>query len=167
MEADIKEKLFKVLSKNDTGETNSHQSGISIPKAVAKSSIFPQLGTDVLNPRTSIVFYDLEGEMFEFQYIYYNDIFFGKPKDKGHNEFRLTCVKDFIRKYNLIHGDQIWFGISRSGVRYIGFIKQDYLMAEEPIINYGDTPNIIGPKSYIENGVTIIKIGKNWKNIKY
>ena len=40
----FEEQLFKVLSRNDTGETGGHQSGISIPKDVAKSSIFPNMG---------------------------------------------------------------------------------------------------------------------------
>ena len=39
----FEEQLFKVLSRNDTGETGGHQSGISIPKNVASSSIFPKI----------------------------------------------------------------------------------------------------------------------------
>ena len=76
-------KLYKVLSKNDTGETHSHQSGISIPKAVASSGIFPELTTETLNPRTDITFYDEDNVAWTFQYIYYNDIYFGKSTDQS------------------------------------------------------------------------------------
>lgn len=118
-------KVWKTLSRNDTGETNSHQSGISIVKDIAKAGIFPILTTDELNPRIDVVFYDEKGEKWSFKYIYYNDLFFGKEKGKGHDEFRLTCVKDFIRANNIIAGDEIWFAINESGERIIGFNKQN------------------------------------------
>lgn len=119
------EKFFKTLSRNDTGETRSHQSGISIPKLVAKTSVFPQLGKDELNPRTEVCFFDEENTCWKFQYIYYNDIFHGKPKGKGHDEFRMTCVIDFIRQYKIKAGDSIWFGVDEHGVKRIGFVKQE------------------------------------------
>lgn len=58
---EFKEQLFKVLSKNDTGETGSHQSGISIPKAVANSSIFPTMSREILNQRRDVSFIDEGG----------------------------------------------------------------------------------------------------------
>jgi hypothetical protein len=142
-------KLYKVLSRNDTGETNSHQSGISIPKSVAKSGIFPSLGKETLNPRTDIFFIDELGKEWAFQYIYYNDAFFGKPAKQAHNEYRLTCVKDYIKENNIHSGDSIWFGIDDAGERYIGFVRKE----NENIVN--------------ENGVTIIKLGSNWHYVKY
>lgn len=117
-------KLFKVLSRNDTGETHSHQSGISIPKPVASSGIFPELTTETLNPRTDVTFYDEEGVAWTFQYIYYNDVFFGKPREKGHNEFRLTCVREYIKKYDIKAGNEIWFSIDDNGVRHIGYVSE-------------------------------------------
>ena len=102
MDIQFKEKLFKVLSRNDTGETNSHQSGISIPKKVASSEIFPHLGIETLNPRVEVTFFDENNLAWRFQYIYYNDIHHGKPRHQGHDEFRMTCVKDFIREYNAV-----------------------------------------------------------------
>ena len=69
------EKYFKTLSRNDTGETHSHQSGISIPKLVARTPVFPQLGKEELNPRTEVCFFDEENTCWKFQYIYYNDVF--------------------------------------------------------------------------------------------
>ena len=54
----MKEKVFKILSRNDVGETGSHQSGMSIPKAVMETGIFPKLGTSKLNPRSIVEFYE-------------------------------------------------------------------------------------------------------------
>lgn len=147
----LKSKLSKVLSKNDTGETHSHQSGISIPKAIANEDIFPRLGTDRLNPRTTVTFLDEEEELWSFQYIYYNDVFFGKEKNKAHNEFRLTCVKDYIARNAIQAGDIIWFGITDDGVRRIGFIKKT------------------SEKSYEvdENGNIVLSLKGGWHYIKY
>lgn len=142
-------KVYKVLSKNDTGETHSHQSGITIPKTVARSGIFPELSTEILNQRTDITFFDEEGVAWSFQYIYYNDIFFGKPREKGHNEFRLTCVREYIKKYNIKSGNQIWFSIDDNGVRHIGYIDEK----KESNIN--------------ENGVRVIKLSPGWHCIEY
>ena len=148
MDIQFKEKLFKVLSRNDTGETNSHQSGISIPKIVASSEIFPHLGIETLNPRVEVTFFDENNLAWRFQYIYYNDIHHGKPRHQGHDEFRMTCVKDFIREYNIKSGDQIWFGIDTNGVLRIGYIKAE---SEIPF----------------KEGKVVIKISNKWKTIKY
>lgn len=117
--------MFKTLSRNDTGETNSHQSGISITKEVAKTDIFPNLGIETLNPRTTLTFFDEDGDQYKFEYIYYNDKFHGKDPKKAHNEYRLTRVIDFLRKVNARAGDQIWFGLDSDGGRRIGLIKQE------------------------------------------
>ena len=148
MEIQFREKLFKVLSRNDTGETNSHQSGISIPKKVATSEIFPHLGVETLNPRVEVTFFDENNVAWRFQYIYYNDIHHGKPRHQGHDEFRLTCVKDYIREYDIKSGDQIWFGIDVRGVLRIGYVKAE---TEIPI----------------SEGTVVIKLSNKWKTIKY
>lgn len=117
-------KIFKVLSKNDTGETRSHQSGISIPKKVVDVGILPSLGIEKLNPREIITFYDCNNKKWDFPYIYYNDAFFGKEAKKSHNEYRLTCVIEFLREFNVKSGDSIWFSIDENGVRHIGIEKK-------------------------------------------
>lgn len=137
-------KLSKVLTKNDTGETHSHQSGITIPKGVADSGIFPEMPIDKLNPREEITFYDEHKVGWTFQYIYYNDVFFGKPKEKAHNEHRLTCTRKYMQDNGIKSGDTIWFSIDEKGVRHIGFVKQ----AEEGKI------------------ITKIVIGSGWRYIK-
>ena len=137
-------KAYKVLTRNDSGETNSHQSGITIPKEIANSKIFPTLGKDKLNPREELIFYDDESNMWSFQYIYYNDIYFGKDKKHGHDEHRLTCVKQYFKKNNIISGDTICFSIDSRGVRHISFEKN------------GKTLN--------ENS-DVIKLGNGWRYI--
>lgn len=146
----FKEKLFKVLSRNDTGETGGHQSGISIPKSVAGSSVFPHLGTETLNPRVTVTFYDERNIAWTFQYIYYNDLHFGKPRHQAHDEFRLTCVKDFIIEYNVRSGCQIWFGIDENNVRRIGYIPDSASVEDE------------APK-----GTVVLKLSNKWKSIKF
>ena len=146
----FKEQLFKVLSRNDTGETGGHQSGISIPKVIARSSIFPKMSTDFLNPRREIVLIDEGGKEWNLQYIYYNDKYHGKPIGKCHDEYRLTCTNAYIQEHNIKSGDQIWFAIDNEGKRYIGFLR------------YGQTPK----QTYKEeDGFVIIKI-RSWTSIK-
>ena len=135
-------KIWKTLSKNDTGETHSHQSGISIIKKIARSGIFPQLTIDTLNPRTIVNFKDEQGKVWSFPYIYYNDLFFGKPQNKGHDEFRLTCVKDFIKANDIKAGDEIWFALDENNNRIIGFDKAS---------------------KNKENNTNVIVIRKGWK----
>lgn len=146
----FKEQLFKVLSRNDTGETGGHQSGISIPKAVATSSIFPTMSKEVLNQRREITFIDESGKKWNLQYIYYNDKYHGKPANKSHDEFRLTYTNAYIKENNIKSGDQIWFAIDENGLRYIGYLREGQ-----------DISN-----SYRkEDGFVVIKI-KSWTNIK-
>ncbi len=149
----IKEKFFKVLSRNDVGEChNSHQSGMSINKIAASSEAFPKMSTKELNPRCTVRFLDEDGEEWECQYIYYNDLLFGKPSGKGHNEFRLTCIKDILRKYDIHSGDEVWFGIDECGIRHIGFVKHE-------VQEQGLTKD--------EEGAVVIKLSNNWKTIKF
>lgn len=144
------EQLFKVLSRNDTGETGGHQSGISIPKNVASSSIFPKMTRAVLNPRREITFMDEGGNEWVLQYIYYNDKYHGKPATKCHDEYRLTCTNAYIREHNIKSGDQIWFAIDDDGKRYIGFLRKGQALEQE----YKE-----------EDGYVILKI-RSWTTIK-
>ena len=149
------EKIFKTLSRNDTGETNSHQSGISIPKNIVKIGIFPDLGIEELNPRRSLEFYEEDGTCWTFQFIYYNDYFFGKPKNKSHNEYRLTRVIDLIRKHKIKSGDEIYFYTDSSGLRKVGFVKQKLTECAEKVIHNTEIKK------------NIIILSKNWKTVNY
>lgn len=140
-------KIYKTLTRNDTGETHSHQSGITIPVKVAKSGVFPDMGTDKLNPRVPLLFYDENHNLWEFQYIYYNDVFFGKPRHQAHNEHRLTCITKYIAENDIKSGDSVWFSIDEKGVRRIGFERAEQEIKTEK--------------------VPVIKLGKNWRYIQY
>lgn len=175
--------MFKTLSRNDTGETHSHQSGISIPKDAAKAEVFPSLGIETLNPRVTIDFYDEDGDRWSFEYIYYNDKFHGKDLKRAHNEFRLTHVIDFLRKVEAHSGDKIWFGLDESGMRRIGLVKNysegqiteiskinkpaKYTMPcddEYESMVAEDIP-ILDPEMDVEP--TVIKLNKDWMKVEF
>jgi hypothetical protein len=95
--------LSKVLSKNDTGETGSHQAGILIPKQEDILCFFPPLTTVEKNPRHKLKFSDGYDNCWEFSFIYYNNKHFGGTR----NEYRLTCMTPFMKANNLKEGDTI------------------------------------------------------------
>ena len=97
------EALTKELSRNDTGETGGHQSGILIPKKPLILSFFPELDSGIKNPRCFLTFVDSTFQRWRFPFIYYNNKYFGGSR----NEYRLTCMTRFIRTYNLKAGDTI------------------------------------------------------------
>jgi hypothetical protein len=93
----------KELSGNDTGETGTHQAGILIPKGGAILKFFPALTRTIKNPRAVIDLTDETGKVWSFNFIYYNNKFFGGTR----NEYRLTGMTEFIRAFNLKTGDTI------------------------------------------------------------
>lgn len=93
----------KVLSANDTGETGGHQSGILVPKDPVILGFFPRLDASVKNPRAVLKVLDQAGRQWSFNFIYYNNRFFGGTR----NEFRLTGMTDFFREFNLKAGDAV------------------------------------------------------------
>ena len=93
----------KVLSANDTGETGGHQSGILVPKDPVILGFFPRLDASVKNPRAVLKVLDHTGRQWSFNFIYYNNRFFGGTR----NEFRLTGMTDFFREFNLKAGDAV------------------------------------------------------------
>jgi hypothetical protein len=93
----------KVLSANDTGETGGHQSGILVPKDPAILDFFPRLNASVKNPRAVLNVLDRMGHQWSFNFIHYNNRFFGGTR----NEFRLTGMTAFFREFNLKSGDVV------------------------------------------------------------
>ena len=96
----------KVLSANDTGQTNSHQAGILIPKTDQEfRSFLGELDSTSKNPRKTIVCEEENGDTLELQYIYYNNRF---HDEKGtRNEYRLTHLTAFLRRAHALAGDEI------------------------------------------------------------
>ena len=160
----ITTRVSKTLSRNDTGETGGHQSGITITKFAATSGVFPDMTTSSLNPRTTLVFKDLRGRTWTFEYIYYNDFFFGKPRFQSHNEHRLTCTLQFTREYGLIAGDEIWFAIDQNGERYIGY-QRHVSQAKNPEVENTEENNEL--QKHLENNEDfVLQLSGSWKQIK-
>jgi hypothetical protein len=97
------EAIEKTLSANDTGETGGHQAGILVPKERSILSFFPELTTDRKNPRAVLDMLDDTAREWTFQFIYYNNRFFGGTR----NEYRLTGMTAFLREFNLKEGDKV------------------------------------------------------------
>ncbi len=108
--------ISKVLSANDTGETGGHQAGILIPKDNDILSFFPTLSSlNEKNPRVRLTFIDAGGDKWNFNFIYYNNKFYGGTR----NEFRLTGMTEYIRTNNLNAGDVIILRRNTCGDRFI------------------------------------------------
>lgn len=97
--------IEKVLSANDTGETGGHQAGILVPKDPFILGFFPQLSSRVKNPRVVLDMFDDTGHEWTFNFIYYNNRFFGGTR----NEYRITGMTAFLREFNLKAGDVLIF----------------------------------------------------------
>lgn len=95
--------ISKILSPNDTGETGGHQAGMLIPKGGEILEFFPALNKGEKNPRTTLYFIDETGTRWKFNFIYYNNRFFGGTR----NEYRLTGMTEYLRQNNLKTGDSI------------------------------------------------------------
>jgi len=96
--------ISKILSRNDTGETGGHQAGILVPKDPDVLRFFPKIdSTERKNPRVPLSFSDPDGTPWTFNFIYYNNKFFGGTR----NEFRLTGMTSFMRHNCLKAGDSV------------------------------------------------------------
>jgi len=137
----IADVIEKTLSKNDTGETGSHQAGIAIPKKKEILSFFPDLDKKTKNPRIKLNFTDSSGKIWEFSFIYYNNKFFGGTR----NEYRLTGTTRYIKKYSLKEGDIITFNKYENNQYTIGYTEEE------------NSPEIS------EN---IIILGKTWRTVR-
>ena len=93
----------KILSANDSGETGGHQAGILVPKTGGVLEFFPSLNPRLKNPRAVIDVIDDTGAEWTFSFIYYNNRFFGGTR----NEYRLTGMTEFFRRFNLKAGDRV------------------------------------------------------------
>jgi hypothetical protein len=95
--------IEKTLSANDIGETGGHQAGILVPKQGGVLSFFPHLDAKIKNPRSVLDVIDDDQHEWTFSFIYYNNRFFGGTR----NEYRLTGMTAFFRRFNLKTGDKV------------------------------------------------------------
>ena len=97
--------IEKVLSNNDLGLTGTHQAGILIPKRKEILDFFPFLYPVAVNPRAEISFEDESGQIWKFNFIYYNNRF----RNGTRNEYRLTGTTAYFRATGLQPGDIMIF----------------------------------------------------------
>ncbi len=104
--------ISKKLSANDLGITGSHQAGILVPKSSELQQFFPELDPSLKNPRVTLTLREKgESLTWEFNYIYYNNKFFGGTR----NEFRLTCMTKFLRAISAKVDDVLIFEKDENG----------------------------------------------------
>lgn len=120
--------ISKVLSSNDTGETGGHQAGMLIPKVGEILEFFPELSVDEKNPRTYLYFIDDVNKRWKFNFIYYNNKFFGGTR----NEYRLTGMTAYIRQNNLKTGDTIILSRDDNGILSIRCERQNSIVSDAP-----------------------------------
>lgn len=114
----------KVLTKNDVGETGGHQAGITIPKKNSELlNFFPILDKKVFNPHVWITCVDSDGNEWDMRYIYYNGKTF-HPKKSTRNEYRITYMTKFFRKWNANSEDLIVFKGTKRRNRFQVFIEK-------------------------------------------
>jgi len=131
--------ISKVLSANDVGLTGTHQAGILIPKRGAVLEFFPLLRGDQLNPRQEMHFTDNDGRLWKFVFVYYNNCRFAGTRD----EYRLTCMTQFIRTNCLQPGDSILLSKNNGGYR-VAFQKTPLGAPQTGLLKLGSRWRIVG-----------------------
>jgi len=113
--------IRKHLTRNDAGETRGHQAGVHVPRRQGILEFFPELHTRELNPRCTMEFIDSDNNIWKFNFIYYNNKYFGGTR----NEYRLTGMTAFIRFYQLRSGDSLILKRSPGDKLRISFERTD------------------------------------------
>lgn len=119
--------IQKLLSVNDVGGNGSHQAGILVPKDLNILNYFPSLDLNQENPRALLHVVDEDGEHWKWPYIYYNN----KLRGGTRNEYRLTGMTAFFRKYGLASGDTIEF-VLKGCWYFVSTKKKQMILGEEP-----------------------------------
>jgi hypothetical protein len=130
--------ITKELSANDTGETGTHQAGVLVPKKPEILNFFPALAASPKNPRHEIQFIDPSGQRWIFNFVYYNNKFFGGTR----NEYRLTCMTKYLRSNNLKAGDQIILS-REEGSRYVVKFKRRQATTAGGALRLGGTWKVV------------------------
>ncbi|EPJ56194.1 MAG: hypothetical protein OFPI_00850 [Osedax symbiont Rs2] len=121
----MNESNAKLLTKNDTGETGGHQGGICVPRSNhALLSFFPELESKKFNPDTWLYCTDPDGQEWKMRYVYYNGKIFS-PQQSTRNEYRITYMTGFFRKWEATAGDSVVFKATGQENQYQIFIEKD------------------------------------------
>jgi len=127
-------RIQKVLSANDVGETGAHQAGILINKRRDILSFFPDLDPTIKNPRITLYFFEEDGiTKWPFEYIYYNNRFFGGTR----NEYRLTCMTPYLQSVNAKSGDTLEMQLDSDGRRHIHLVRTKPVVDSEVLVLRG------------------------------
>lgn len=153
--------ITKTLSGNDTGDTGSHQAGMLVPRDDRILSFFPILDKRIKNPRAIIRVVDDGEKNWDFNYIYYNGVFFGGTR----NEYRLTGMTSYIRGNNLRPGDTIILERNEDLIR----------IRYERLVDLNNVTEVIlkdlilneEPAKYSEKPKTRLVLSSSWKVIRY
>lgn len=109
-------KISKKLSANDIGLTGGHQAGILVPKDPVVLNFFPVLTSVTKNPRLTLVVRELDdNSRWEFNFIYYNNKFFGGTR----NEYRLTCMTKYLKAVAAKVDDDLIFQMDENGSIFV------------------------------------------------
>ena len=112
--------IRKKLSPNDLGKTGAHMAGILIPKDRQVLNFFPSLDKSEKNPRAELVMYERSTTTrWVFNFIYYNNRFFGGTR----NEYRLTCMTQYLRNSNAKVGDEVLFSLNDDHSYELGIVR--------------------------------------------
>ena len=135
--------ITKILSPSDIGITGSHQAGILVPKVPEILSFFPALSQRAKNPRHTLSFMD-DDELttWDFQYIYYNNKFFGGTR----NEYRLTGMTKYLRAKTAEAGDEVAFSRDTHGGLRISHRRIKSSVRESDVITLSGGWKVISVK---------------------
>jgi Restriction endonuclease EcoRII, N-terminal len=126
----------KILSANDTGDTGTHQAGILIPKSeTGLLGMLPQLDASVYNPSSYLTVQGSDGDRFQLRFIYYNNKLHGRGT---RNEYRLTCLTDFLRRNRSRPGDAFRITRDENGCYSMEIIKD-----QPQALESSDLPEVI------------------------
>jgi hypothetical protein len=112
--------ISKKLSANDIGINGTHQAGILVPKEENILLFFPKLNPEIKNPRITVLVREKNNAAkWEFNFIYYNNKFFSGTR----NEYRLTCMTQYLRAIDAKVGDDLIFSKDENGSVYVEYVR--------------------------------------------
>ena len=134
-------RIQKLLSRNDVGATGSHQSGIAIPKTVAR--LFPALDETLLNPDTQL-FLETENAVATVgRYVHYNN---RVVSDGTRDEYRITRMGSLLTDLGAKVGDVLEF---------------------EALASNRFRLQLLGARPVYQEGAIVIELSRGWRSVRF